>query len=378
MPLVPRPQLLLSEVQKRVLLLLRTGGAAPRIELAEALGTNCAAITRVTQQLIALDLIFETAPCEQGNRGRPTLPLAVSGRGGWAVGATVHPGWLELALVDFAGRTLLHDTMPFDDPDPRSFARTLDARLRALAAQHCFLRGRFLGLGVAVAGYALDGDRNRRAVVRRLAGWDDIPLAETLGDVLDMPIWIENDATAAALAEYYQPGIIDRYRSILVLFLGHGIGGGVIAGRDLFGGDHGNAGEIGKLFPGRCGRPSGIDLIETLRAAGVKVGSLCDVASLIESNAALVEQWVERVAGQLEQVVTGGVLWLDPGAVVVSGALPAVILDRLAARIGALSAPRHRGYHAPVPVVLPSSLGSRAVAIGAAMAPIHAITAFAR
>ncbi|WP_313536364.1 ROK family protein [Sphingomonas sp.] len=105
-------------------------------------------------------------------------------------------------------------------------------------------------------------------MVRRLAGWSDVPLAETLGDVLDMPIWIENDATAAALAEYYQPGIIDRYRSILVLFLGPGIVGGLIAARDLFRSDHGNAGEIGKLFPGEVLRPSGIDLIDTLRDAG--------------------------------------------------------------------------------------------------------------
>lgn len=377
MPAAPRPQLILTELQKRVLLHLRIAGAQPRIDLATALDTNSATITRVTQQLIALDLIAEAMPQEQGVRGRPSVPLAIAGCGGWSVGATAHPGWLELVLVDFRGRPLLHDTLPFDDPDPRVFARTLDTRLRALVAQHGFLRGRFLGLGVAVPGYALDGDLNRRAVVRRLAGWSDIPLAETLGDVLDMPIWIENDATAAALAEYYQPGIIDRYRSILVLFLGHGIGGGLIAARDLFRGDHGNAGEIGKLFPGDVLRPSGIDLIDTLRRAGVAIESLTEVEAMLERHEPLIAAWIERVAVQLEQAVIGGAVWLDPGAVVVSGALPHAILRRLAARIAQLSAPRHRGYQAPVPAVLPSALGSRAVVIGAAMAPIHAVTAAA-
>jgi predicted NBD/HSP70 family sugar kinase len=375
MPAVPRPQLTLSELQKRVLLHLRIAGALPRIELAAALDTNSATITRVTQQLVALDLIAEGAPQEQGARGRPSVPLAIAGRGGWSVGATVQPGWLELVLVDFRGHPLLHDTLPFDDPDPRVFARTLDARLRALVAQHGFLRGRFLGLGVAVPGYALGGDPNRRAVVERLAGWSDIPLAETLGDVLDMPIWIENDGTAAALAEYYQPGIIDRYRSILVLFLGHGVGGGLIGARDLFRGDHGNAGEIGKLFPSKVQRPSGIDLIDTLREAGIRIDSLSEVNALLEPHAGLIAAWVERVAVQLELAVIGGAVWLDPGAVVVSGTLPRSILERLAARIAELSAPRHRAYHAPVPAVLPSQLGSRAVVIGAAMAPIHAVTA---
>lgn len=375
MPSAPRPQLLLTELQKRVLLHLRIAGAQPRIDLAAALDTNSATITRVTQQLVALDLIAEGAPLEQGVRGRPSVPLTISGGGGWSVGATVQPGWLELVLLDFRGTPLRHDTQPFDDPDPRVFARTLDARLRALVAQHGFLRGRFLGLGVAVPGYALDGDLNRRAVVRRLSGWSDIPLAETLGDVLDMPIWIENDATAAALGEYYQPGIIDRFRSILVLFLGHGIGGGLIAARDLFRGDHGNAGEIGKLFPGEMLRPSGIDLIDTLRQAGVVIDSLSEVEAMLEPHAALIATWIERVAVQLEQAVIGGAVWLDPGAVVVSGALPHSILARLSARITELSAPRHHGYQAPVPLVLPSTLGSRAVVIGAAMAPIHAVTA---
>jgi predicted NBD/HSP70 family sugar kinase len=378
MPLAPRPQLLLTELQKRVLLHLRVAGAIPRVALAAALDTNSATITRVTQQLVALDLVAEEQPLDQGVRGRPMVPLGISGRGGWSVGATVQPGWLELVLVDFAGRPLLHDSLPFDDPDPRVFARMLDSRLRMLAARHGFLRGRFLGLGVAVAGYALGGDRNRRGVVKRLSGWNDVPLAETLGDVLDMPIWIENDATAAALAEYYQPGIIDRYRSILVLFLGHGVGGGLITARDLFHGDYGNAGEIGKLFPGPGPRPSGIDLIETLRAAGVAIDSLSEVEALIEPHAALIEDWIGRVAEQLEQAVVGGAVWLDPGAVIVSGALPLVILQRLAARIDALHAPRHHGYLAPTPAVLPSVLGSRAVVIGAALAPIHAITAVAQ
>jgi len=378
MPDAPRPQLTLTELQKRVLLHLRVAGPIPRIDLAVALDTNSATITRVTQQLIALDLITELCAQDHGARGRPSVPLTIAGGGGWSVGATVQPGWLELVLVDFRGQPLLHDTLPFDDPDPRVFARTLDARLRALVSQHGFLRGRFLGLGVAVPGYALDGDLNRRAVVERLSGWSGIPLAETFGDVLDMPIWIENDATAAALAEYYQPGIIERYRSILVLFLGHGIGGGLVAARDLVRGDHGNAGEIGKLFPGHAQRPSGIDLIDTFHRAGVRIESLSDVEALLVPHAALIADWVERVAVQLEQAVIGGTIWLDPGAVIISGALPSSILEKLATRITELSAPRHRGYRAKVSVILPSTLGSRAVVIGAAMAPIHAITASLR
>lgn len=369
-----RPAIPLNEPQRRLLMQLRIEGAAPRTRLAQLLGMNGATVTRLTQSLLALDLIEESDTPEAVARGRPTVPLTVSGRGGWAIGATPHPGWLELALVDFRGRPLVHDATPFDSPDPRVFARTVEARLQALAATHGFMRGKFLGLGVAVPGYALAGDRNRRAVVDRVAGWDDVPLADIIGDALGMPVWIENDASVAALAEYYQDGIIGRYRSVLTLFLGHGIGGGLIAERDLFLGEHGNAGEVGRLFPGKGERPSGIDLLQTLREAGVAVDSLQDIDALIDTHRPIIDRWTRRVIEQLEQAVLSGIVWLDPGAIILSGALPLRLLRTIAAGLDEIGRHREDRYRAALPPVLASPIGSRAVVIGAAMIPIHAIT----
>ncbi len=369
-----RPPIPLTEPQKRVLMQLRVAGALPRIRLAAMLGTNGATMTRLTQSLLAQGLIEEADPLDAGLRGRPMVPLTVSGQGGWSIGATVQPGWLELALVDFRGTPLLHDVVPFDSPDPRVFARALEERLRLHAATHGFLRGRFLGLGVAVPGYALPHDRDRRVVVDWLAGWNDVPLAQILGDALSMPVWIENDASAAALAEFYQDGIIGRYRSVLTLFLGHGIGGGLIAERDLFLGEHGNAGEIGRLFPGARQRPSGIDLLHELRDAGVAIDSLAGIAGLMDEQGELIDRWCERVIGQLEAAVLSGIVWLDPGAIVLSGALPLELLRRLADGLQAANAGRDGKYRSSLPQVHASPIGSKAVVIGAAMIPIHSIT----
>ena len=375
MPAKNRPALQLTEQQKRIVLQLRIRGEAPRVHLARALGVNGAAMTRLTQQLIALGVVKELVANESHARGRPMVPLAISGDGGWAVGATVQPGWMELVLVDFLGRPLVHDSQPFDSPDPLVFARTLDRRLRVLAAEHGFMRGKFLGLGVAVPGYTLHGDRDRHVVVPWLAAWNDVPLAQMLGDALAMPVWIENDGAAAVLAEYYQTDIIGRYRSVLVLFLGHGVGGGVIAERDLFLGEHGNAGEIGRLFPAGKPRPSGIDLIQTLRSAGVAIDSLSDVTPLLTSHAPLIADWIERVTEQVEYAIISGTAWLDPGAIVISGALPQSILRTLATRLAAINETRDASYRGTIPTIRASSIGSLAVVIGAAMVPIHAITA---
>jgi predicted NBD/HSP70 family sugar kinase len=369
-----RSELRLTEPQKRVLLQLRIAGEMPRVRLAQALGMSDATMTRLVQHLIALDVVEERDGTAVGQRGRPIVPLGISGRGGWSVGATVHPGWLEIALVDFRGRPLVQDSQPFDSADPAVFARTLDRRLRALAADHGFMRGKFLGLGIAVPGYALGGDPDRRAVVSWLSGWNDIGLRDLFADMLGMPVWIENDATVAALAEYYQPAIMARHRSALVLFLGHGIGGGLIAARDLLVGEHGNAGEVGRLFPTDRPRPSGIDLIHTLRAAGVAIDSLSGLDALLEPQAGLIARWVERVAGQLHQAIASGVAWLDPGAIIISGALPVPILRALTDHLDPLFAARTDNYQGTIPAIYASPLGSASVVIGAAMVPIHAVT----
>ncbi|WP_082448022.1 MULTISPECIES: ROK family transcriptional regulator [unclassified Sphingomonas] len=369
-----RPPIPLSEPQRRVLMQLRIDGTAPRTHLARALDMNGATMTRLTQSLLALGLIEELESPEAVARGRPMVPLTVSGHGAWAIGATPHPGWLELVLVDFRGRPIVHDATPFDSPDPHVFARAVEARLQVLAASHGFMRGKFLGLGVAVPGYALRGDRNRRAVVDRVAGWDDVPLADIMGDALGMPVWIENDASVAALAEFYQDGIIGRYRSVLTLFLGHGIGGGLVAERDLFLGEHGNAGEVGRLFPADRDRPSGIDLLRTFQDEGVAVDSLAEIDALMETHRPIIDRWTRRVIDQLEQAVLSGIVWLDPGAIVVSGALPLPLLRTIAQGLDEIGRNRSDRYRAMLPPVLASPIGSKAVVIGAAMIPIHAVT----
>lgn len=371
MPVMMRPQLQLSDAQRRVVQHLRIHGPTARVHLAQTLDINAATLTRLTQQLSALGLVEETPASPVTVRGRPTVPVSIAGHGGWSVGATVHPGWLELAVIDFRGQVLFEDSRPFAQGDPKVFARTLDERLRALAAERGFMRGRFLGLGVAVAGYAIGGDRNRRSVVDWIAPWDDIPLQQVLESVLDMPVWIENDAAAAALAEYYRPEIMSRHRSILVFFLGHGVGGGLIAERDLFVGEFHNAGEVGRLFPGDQPRPSGIDLLQTLRDAGAEASSLADLEGVMDSHRAVFDAWIERASAQLATAVHSGVAWLDPGAVVISGALPRAVLAALAEQVEAHCGRLFAGYRAPTPRIYASSLASKAVVLGAALAPLH-------
>lgn len=367
-----KPEIILSVEQKRVVWRLRTGGPAPRIALARELGIHNAVMTRLSQELIALGVIEEVGASVLATRGRPSTSLDVSSHAGYAAGATVHPGWLELALVDFAGHVIVRDLEPFDSPDPAVFADVVNRRLRGLAMNHGIQRSRFLGLGVAATGPLIAEDPRLRLAVPWLKGWRDIELEPYFSERLQLPVRVENDATLAALAEYYQGGLIRSTSSALVFFIGHGVGGGLIFGRAPLRGENGNAGEVGRLFPNSRPRPSGIDLLACLQADGADIHSLLDVPSVLETHGRTIRAWVDRAAGELELAIEGGIAWLDPGAIVLSGALPEAVMNMMGDRLRKASWATDYN-HLPKPSFYVSRLGSWAVPIGAALLPIHEI-----
>lgn len=373
-PRTHKPQISLDTDHKRIIWLLRTLGPTPRIAIAQQLGMHNGALTRLTRELLMLDVVEERGQVSAGQRGRPSVPLALSGKAGYAAGATVHPGWLEIALVDFAGHIVARDVMAFDSPDPQDFVRAVDQRLRVLATQSGLMRSRFLGLGVAVPGPAVQTGPSRRHTVDWLHGWREIDNDHFYEDYFGFPVWVENDATLAALAEYYDSGLIGECASALLLYLGHGVGGGVIHRRDVMRGEFGNAGDIGRLFRMAAPRPSGIDLLATLREAGADIHSLFDLEHHLDSHAAVVQAWAARAGEQLGFAANTGVAWLDPGAVILSGSLPRAVLEAVGQHLqparwsSALDILRH-------PVVHVSRLGGSAVAVGAALLPIHQLGA---
>ena len=91
-----------------------------------------------------------------------------------------------------------------------------------------------------------------------LPGWDDVPLVAIIEGAFDRPAVVENDATAAALAEYqFGAGRSRGVRHLVYLTISTGIGGGLILDERLYRGAAGNAGELGHLTVDRLGRPCG-------------------------------------------------------------------------------------------------------------------------
>jgi glucokinase len=90
-------------------------------------------------------------------------------------------------------------------------------------------------------------------------GWRDVPLARLLAERFGLPVAIDNDVNAACLGEA-EFGAGRGFRDVAAIFVGTGIGGGVIANGVLLAGATGAAGEIGHMVyraggdPCSCGR----------------------------------------------------------------------------------------------------------------------------
>lgn len=77
-------------------------------------------------------------------------------------------------------------------------------------------------------------------------GWKDFPLQEALRNALKMPVAVTNDVRAAAWGEWFH-GAGKGYRDLVCIFVGTGIGGGIVTNGKMITGNSNTAGEIGHM-----------------------------------------------------------------------------------------------------------------------------------
>jgi glucokinase len=78
----------------------------------------------------------------------------------------------------------------------------------------------------------------------------DVPLREVLGERLGVPVFVDNDATVAALAEAHDEDLRMVARDLVMITVGTGVGGGLVLGGRIYRGATGGAGELGHTLVG--------------------------------------------------------------------------------------------------------------------------------
>jgi len=101
------------------------------------------------------------------------------------------------------------------------------------------------GVGIGAPG-AVNSGEGRVIFAPNLEGWKDVPLKKDLEKLLDVPVFVENDCNISALGVHVAE-LKGKPKSMMGVFVGTGIGGGIIINGDLYGGFNHTAGEIGHM-----------------------------------------------------------------------------------------------------------------------------------
>lgn len=321
---------------------------AGRAEIARASGLSTQTVSNLIAELEAEGLVIR-AGRRRTERGQPPVQYSFNPGGGAALGFEVRPDLLIMALTDLGGTliTTRQVALPASDPD------TVFAAMRPLAAAaRAAAPGLIMGAGIVVPGpFGVEGLSAAGETV--LHGWDALSAAETAGAVLDMPVLLQKDATAAAIAEGMR-GAAQGLDNYCVLYFGKGLGLGVIVQGQPLRGTFGNAGEVGHVIitPGGtlcdCGNRGCLEQYVSrmaLRRFLVAQQLLEPVPGLdedqtdaitlqlLEAGDGRLLAWLNMAAAALSRAIGMLENLLDPESVVLAGALPDAVLNALISRL---------------------------------------------
>ncbi|OUD80991.1 Glucokinase [Clavibacter michiganensis subsp. michiganensis] len=191
----------------------RAAEGASRSEVAERTGLSAQTVTNVTRRLIDEGLVREGGTVIRGP-GKPRTLLHLVADGRFAVGVHVDPAVITSVLLDLEGTVLRHVSSPTPSASRPDEVVALVARLvDGLIADAGVDRQAVLGVGLAAPG-PIDVGAGLVLDPPMLPRWRHVPLRSALSTATGLPVLLEKDVTAAAVAElWFGPGIAATSRS---------------------------------------------------------------------------------------------------------------------------------------------------------------------
>lgn len=362
--------------QRLVLSLVYNHGSLAKTDIARMTGLSAQTGSVIMRDLEAEDLIVKGEPI-RGKVGQPSVPMSINPDGAFFIGLKVGRRSAELILVNFLGdvRASLRKSYPWPTPPLIiDFVRGgLEELVQSLPEK---LRDRVAGLGIATPFQLWDWTEQAGAPRAEMDLWRNCDLRAELASFCDMPVYLQNDATAACAAEL----VFGKHQSLtdyLYFYIGTFVGGGVVLDGSIYSGRTGNAGAVGPLpVVGPDGKlvqlieRASIMLLERmLKAAGRDPSPLWNSPDEWSGFDPFAEEWVGSVSRGLAQAIVSSASIIDFEHVIIDGGVPVEIRDRIVAATRAeLASFDLRGL--VVPEILPGTVGHLARALGAASLPL--------
>jgi predicted NBD/HSP70 family sugar kinase len=355
---------------------VRSGRATSRTTLAMALGVSPSTTGLYVDQLIAENFLHESG-LNQGAMGRPRRILTTQSEAGWFAGVEFNAQRIQAVGVDFSGN--LKTTVEVILPPEVLADQVIKSILACVARLAETMQGPLLSVGLGVPGL-VDAQAGVGLHYAFIPDWLEVPLVELIGSRLKVPVILQNNMRAIALAERWF-GLGHDLSEYVILGPRSGFGIAMVQDGRVIEGAHHAAGEVGRWpWPLAGGTGSSQELHHALsapatwrRLAGVD-GRAKFPEDLRAGFADLAETagpvWdavcadYARVIGMLHLIINTGVFILH-GPLTILG-------ERFCRSITASALTQMPALRTTGLKIVPSTLGDNAGALGAASLAMEA------
>ncbi len=227
-----------------VLRIIRDEGPISRSDIARRMGVSKVIIGGIVKRLLETEILFEIGKgksTEQGGR-RPVL-LQFNADAWYAIGVEIHLHHANVLVTNMNAEAIAQKSVTYsDNSDPKQILNRIVRTIERLISDPAKRRA-ILGVGVALPGL-IDYENGCLLNSHSLISWVGFPIRSFLEEALDSTIYIENDVKAITLGEFHW-GAGQDADNVIYVWLGEGIGAGIVINGDIYRGMTASAGELG-------------------------------------------------------------------------------------------------------------------------------------
>jgi predicted NBD/HSP70 family sugar kinase len=233
----------IRDINRQIVLnYVRELGPISRAEIARETALQRSTVSLIVDELTDHGLIEEVSGESTG--GRPPSLLSLRTADAVAIGVDLGTINTVVATSDLAGRVISQEEFSTDPDADNTTRKIAECALRVMRENG----GTIEGIGISFPGW-VDPETARSYAPH--FKWRDLPIAESLAQATSLPVTIDNDANAAALAElWFGRPEIREIRDFILVLVEAGLGTGIVFDGQVYRGEGGTAGEFGHMTIG--------------------------------------------------------------------------------------------------------------------------------
>jgi predicted NBD/HSP70 family sugar kinase len=229
----------------RILRLVRDSGQISRIEIAKLCNLDKSYVGDLVTKLIRAGFLEETGKLEKrGKVGRKRILLQFRPLAGLVAGVDIGMTHATVALTDLNAKIIQQESFQYSlETSTKEVMSRVALAIHTLLAAANYSQSKLVGIGIGVQG-VIDYTTNRLLLSHNKKSWQGESLSEDLEAWFNVPVYVENDVKTMTIGEHML-GAAKGTKTSVHIWVGDGLGAGMMINGHLHRGITSSAGEIG-------------------------------------------------------------------------------------------------------------------------------------